>query len=577
MSDIQQMRPSRIEALTGLRFLAALMVFCFHFDISLQTKFFYGPMGGIAVSFFFVLSGFILTYVYRDRLKFGGLKRFYFTRWARIWPLHAVCLGAAICLRHYASPVDFPELRLASHWLLLQSWIPSMDYVLSYNGVAWSISTEAFFYLMFPLFLLGGLRNFWWKYIATLVLTALALFALTKISATPQWSNSVDTHSISHFNPLMRLTEFISGMATAYVFMSARLRNVRLFQISQWPVAAQTGIEVVALLLAAFSYYIFLWLGYYGWVSHGLGLGGEVSFWLAYCGGMPFHVLCIFVFAQSDGLLGRFFSNPLMIYLGEISFALYMVHRLIILMMIKNLWVGSSLPYWVIISSTLAITIGVSSLLFLMVEMPMKTALLKFYDRKFTTGVKVFLGQLFELLKRKTAYVSIALAVIPILLMNWGHRTRSPITAETILAESFAPQVNLSDQIKLMAWSFEPKRMGTEISLVWKNMDKPILLRHEYQFAGSNFTRKGKFYLKNEPYLQRIFVRNRHWDKTESIDLKVWKDDTDTFLSLNFRTPEKGEGIGPAFAYRPSIGPENDAPQILTTRRKATENETKRR
>ena len=576
MSDNQQMRPGRIEALTGLRFLAAIMVFCFHFDSSLKTKFFYGPMGGIAVSFFFVLSGFILTYVYRDRLKFGGLKRFYFTRWARIWPLHAACLMATIFLIPYAPPVNFPELRLASHWLLLQSWIPSMDYVLSYNGVAWSISTEAFFYLMFPLFLLGGLRNFWWKYIATVGVTALALFAMTKISANP--SNVVDTHSISHFNPFMRLTEFISGMATAYVFMSTRLRNVKLFQISQWPVVAQTGIETVTLLLAAFSYYIFQWLGYYGWVSHGLGLGGEVSFWLVYCGGMPFHALCIFVFAQSDGWLGRFFSTKLMIYLGEISFALYMVHRLIILMMIKNFWAGSSLPYWVIISSTLAITIGVSSLLFLMVEMPMKTALLKFYDRKFGLGVKGLWSQLLELLKRKTAHISIALTLVPIFLMNWSSNAPNPITAEKIIAESLTPRIDLGDQIQLLAWRFEPKRMGTEVSLVLQNMEKPILLRHEYKMAGSPFTRKGKIYLKSEPYVQRIFVHQRHWSKVESIDLKFWEDDTDTLLSSNLRTTEKGENIGPELSYRFAVRHEIDGTsQSLTARSKVDGMSTKKR
>ena len=266
MSENLQMRPARIEALTGLRFLAAMMVFCFHFDSSLKTKFFFGPLGGIAVSFFFVLSGFILTYVYRDRLKWGGVKRFYFTRWARIWPLHAVCLAAAIWLFPYQKVVDYPGIRLACNWLLLQSWIPDIDYVLSYNGVAWSISTEAFFYLMFPLFLLGGLRHFWWKYLLTIALTAVALVGLTNIAATPELAATFNPHHISHFNPFMRLFEFVSGMAVAYLFMSTRVGSIRFLQVARWPVFLQTVLEIVVFLLAAFSFYLLQWLGYYSWV-----------------------------------------------------------------------------------------------------------------------------------------------------------------------------------------------------------------------------------------------------------------------------------------------------------------------
>ena len=578
MSDNKQIRPGRIDALTGLRFLAALMVFCFHFDRSLKTNFFFGPMGGIAVSFFFVLSGFILTYVYRDRLKLRGIKRFYFTRWARIWPLHAVCLLASIYLVPYTPPVDFPGLRFASQWLLLQSWIPDLSYVLSYNGVAWSISTEAFFYLMFPMFLLGGLRNFWWKFIATIGLTALALFAITKISADPQWSGIVDSYALLHFNPFMRLSEFVIGMATAHVFMSSRIGSVKLLQISRWPVIAQTGIEVVVLLLAGCSYYMLLNFGYYGWVTRGIGLGGVVSMWAKCSGGMLFHALCIFVFAQSNGWIGRFFSTRIMIYLGEISFALYMVHRIVIILMINNFWSGSSLPYWMIISSTLAITIGVSSLLFMIVEMPMKNALLKFYDRKFATGSKLLLNQILELFKRKTVYVSFALALVPVLLMNESKDAPNPLTAQKIIAESLTPQVNFGNQIQLMAWHFEPKRMGTEVSLVWQNMEEPTWLRHEYLLVGTKFNQKGKFRLKNDLFVQRFFVRNRYWNDGESFDLKLWKKDSETLLTSNLRTTEEGESFGRELSYRVCIRPEaNKTSQSLTARPKVGGEDLKKR
>ena len=82
-----------INALTGIRFVAALGVFVQHMLGRLGVTTFVWPFGDGGVTFFFVLSGFILTYVYSHRMTgCRDLPRFYFTRWARIWPLHMVTL-----------------------------------------------------------------------------------------------------------------------------------------------------------------------------------------------------------------------------------------------------------------------------------------------------------------------------------------------------------------------------------------------------------------------------------------------------------------------------------------------------
>ena len=512
-------------------------------------------MGGIAVSFFFVLSGFILTYVYRDRLKWGGLKRFYFTRWARIWPLHAVCLTATIYLLNYNPPVEYPGLRLAGQWLLLQSWIPDLGYVLSYNGVAWSISTEAFFYLMFPLFLLGGLRQFWWKYLLTIAFTALALWGLTTISANPEWAAGLNTHHISHFNPAMRLFEFVSGMAVAYVFMSRRIGNVKFLQIAKWPLALRTTLEVVAILLAAFSYYLLRWLGYYGWVSHGLGLGRDVNYWLVYCGGMPFHALCIYVFAQSNGWLGRFLSSRLMIFLGEVSFALYMVHRLVILILISKFWVGTELPYWAIIGSCLIISIGVSALLFLLIEMPVKNALLRCYDGKFSTGIKGYFGQVADVFKQKSGYIFIAMAVLPVVALNWSKNNRTDYMSldQVVAASSFEP-VAFGDAIKLTACYFEPKRMGTQVALVWSS-DRRTLMRHEYLLTGTRYKRNGYLKLHSGETLQHFFIHRNLWSKGEDFEFKLWQKEKP--LLPGVASEAEVSAANPSW-YRISIGTEKE-------------------
>ena len=76
-----------LRSVTGLRFVAAFAVFVSHVQYLMFPESRLMPLGGPAVSFFFVLSGFILTYVYSDRLTKRSTPRFLVKRWARLWPL----------------------------------------------------------------------------------------------------------------------------------------------------------------------------------------------------------------------------------------------------------------------------------------------------------------------------------------------------------------------------------------------------------------------------------------------------------------------------------------------------------
>ena len=178
---------AKLDALTGLRFVAAFAVFLHHANFRFKVVDYHGPMGAQAVSFFFVLSGFILTYVYHDRLKPENVRKFLFTRWARIWPLHATCFLIYYALAPNESIFGefWDPVRKLSHLLLLQSWVPLQRWVLSHNGVAWSISTEMFFYLMFPLLFLGGVRKFWRKYLFIIGLFVLMLVGLKFAAKSP--------------------------------------------------------------------------------------------------------------------------------------------------------------------------------------------------------------------------------------------------------------------------------------------------------------------------------------------------------------------------------------------------------
>jgi len=158
--SLEESRP-RLPAITSLRFFAAFHVALFHMkEMGVITspgwlKSFAG-IGYVGVSFFFVLSGFILVYTYAGRTL--NLRDFWQARFARIYPAYLFSLVLFFPFFYFgALKMHVPFFYFAEqHFtlsavlvlLLLQSWVPQA--ALSWNAVAWSLSVEAFFYAIFP-------------------------------------------------------------------------------------------------------------------------------------------------------------------------------------------------------------------------------------------------------------------------------------------------------------------------------------------------------------------------------------------------------------------------------------------
>ena len=162
------MKNIQIHSLTSLRFFAALMVFFSHLDFlrihtdtagnpdkyqDIYNTWFYEGYSG--VTFFFILSGFILAHSYQDRLvnHTTATTDFFIYRIARIIPLHWLTLLLAIfLLRTSNDNYDFfSTSSFLANALLLQAWFSDINIAFSYNLVSWSLSDEMFFYAMFPL------------------------------------------------------------------------------------------------------------------------------------------------------------------------------------------------------------------------------------------------------------------------------------------------------------------------------------------------------------------------------------------------------------------------------------------
>jgi peptidoglycan/LPS O-acetylase OafA/YrhL len=328
----------QLRSLTGIRFFLALWVVVFH---QTSAEGYVGPWmeqlpepvfawlrtGYVAVGFFFLLSGFVLAYSY-DLGSWSGAKtkQFLVARFARIYPAYAV----GLLLVAYGSLTEGTwvyRFKVALfNWTLLQAWYPHT--ALTWNAPGWSLSNEAFFYVCFPVvgvavWKLERWRGLGWAAVglwglalaapvAAVVLPVRGFGDAAATSLLPDadvfWSNLVK------FNPLLHLANFCLGILTGRVY--GKLAGT-----------------------AGAGPWVGSWVG--PWVGQGYklywpALVGELvvlggSRWLPYPlvhNGLllPLHALLILGLALGGGWLDTLLGRPLLVFLGNASYAMYLLH-----------------------------------------------------------------------------------------------------------------------------------------------------------------------------------------------------------------------------------------------------------
>jgi peptidoglycan/LPS O-acetylase OafA/YrhL len=300
---------SQLRSLTSLRFFAAMVVVFFHCGRELQFPAWTGDFfqnGYEAVSFFFVLSGFILTYVYAsDPNPHVSRRKFWAARIARICPVYYLALLIDLPRLLYSvfsvGNTGRPRFALAavSAPLFLQSWIPSAEDV--WNGPAWSLSVEAFFYLLFP-FIIGPLRR---CRPGLLLIASLAAVVITgsvrAILSDPGSSFPPTLETISHFSPLLHLPQFLLGIAMAGLFLER-------------PVLSHRRAEALLILTTMLVITIF-------WLRSRLPALLVSDAVLA-----PLYAALIYAAAQSVGPVSNALSRQILVWFGEISYGVYILH-----------------------------------------------------------------------------------------------------------------------------------------------------------------------------------------------------------------------------------------------------------
>jgi peptidoglycan/LPS O-acetylase OafA/YrhL len=346
-------RRETLLQLTSLRFVAALLVFSWHCVPTrrISVTFSFGYLG---VAFFFLLSGFILTYTYhdafRERLGAKAIRAFYAARIARIYPLHLATMPLAIaCLVALGtSPLwngAGAQTRLqavAAQVALVQSWIPIGPIYFGANGPAWTISVEAFFYAAFPLLAYGLLRLFRGSPPHHVLLCAAALWLAQLALLWPQHA-VVDDWRWYVFPP-SRLIDFVVGMMLGIAF-------VRSDERKPWPLRA-TSLEILAIAAVCLAVY----------VSPFVPLSVRFSAWV-----MPAWCAVIFVFARGRGAIARVLAHPVLVRLGEVSFAFYLCHLAVVMVAERAGW-GHPLTLPLAFGCTLALSFA----LYHGVEQPMR-------------------------------------------------------------------------------------------------------------------------------------------------------------------------------------------------------------
>jgi peptidoglycan/LPS O-acetylase OafA/YrhL len=351
-----------IAALTSLRFFAAAMI------VALHSRGHFGIPKSWArdvplvhgVSFFFVLSGFILTYAYPSLPDGDAIRRFWVARFARLWPTHLAAGALYVAARPHVLAIlltPFGLLDGVLFLLLLHAWVPLETIFFSFNPPSWSISTEAFFYLLFPFLIWHWSRTWHWK-LALIACLAGVMMATGYVIGAPFHGppDRVTLDGLIYISPFARVTEFILGMCAALIF--ARMP----------PVSARTA---TLLELAALAFVV--WMISFGIVWFYIGapkqlFGPPIAFFLQRTWCAPAFALLIVAVALQTGLIARLLSFSPLIVLGEISYVVYLVHQTVIYVIEKSL--PSRVPAWLSFIVFLAATLALSWTIWRYVEMP---------------------------------------------------------------------------------------------------------------------------------------------------------------------------------------------------------------
>ncbi|WP_126357431.1 acyltransferase family protein [Cedecea lapagei] len=326
------MNTGTIKSLQAVRGIAALLVVMHHYKFSLAEKYtsgWFSPIlnaGGIGVTVFFILSGFVMIYSSQDKKT---STEFFINRISRIYPAYlffiivSFFIGGGMSIFHYADKAH----GFITSLLFLPSVVVNAPAYIDFNtpsAVRWTLNYEMFFYLLF------GLSLFFKRQSVAL----LSMFAIILI-AIPAASGFIPTADVSGYgytsialafitNPIMY--QFITGVIVGLTYK-------KIDSLLSEPVKKIILIVSVVLVL----YFCF----YLDFNNHGLKSSGWIM------------LLFFTAVVLNRGWLDPFIP-AVFIYLGEISFSIYLLHNP--MMIITEKYLLKTNEGWFVVLVALALT-----------------------------------------------------------------------------------------------------------------------------------------------------------------------------------------------------------------------------
>jgi len=293
----------KLDQLTFTRFLAAFAIVVFHYGVSVipfNKGFLHSifTKANLGVSYFFILSGFVMVIAYLGKGAKINYGNYYLNRIARIYPVYTVAL--IITTFEILSRGGFDIKAFILNLVVIQAWFPK--YATSLNFPGWSLSVEFLFYALFPLLYNYIYRVFSIKLVAIYILF---FWLLTQVLCNYLLYSGLYNikdlicHNFIYYFPLMHLNEFLIGNLTAFIYLRYRANYTKNYDWQLYALAA------IILLCMALSFNININLN-----------NGLMNVLFA-----PF----IIILSLNNGKITQLLSKKAFIVLGEISYSIYIL------------------------------------------------------------------------------------------------------------------------------------------------------------------------------------------------------------------------------------------------------------
>ncbi len=297
------------KALNGLRFLATLGIFVHHHWLLLwvpesrdlaknfYSKYMYEGFSG--VTFFFILSGFLMTLNYEKQL--AGLDKnllvtFYRRRIIKIYPSYLITLMLSLKGNHIT-------WLLIMNIFLIQSYIPKPEIFFSYNGPSWFLSSILFSYIVFPFAVLYLRKN------NNLMRSIVSLFVVffIQVLIVVIISPVVNAHFWFYIFPPFRFMDFMLGINLAMVYSLMQNKQISK-KYCKWGEFLCIAAMVILVINSS---------------NININYRFNIYYSLAF-------IIMLIIFSYEQGMISRILSLEIFQYMGTLSFYIYLLHAIII-------------------------------------------------------------------------------------------------------------------------------------------------------------------------------------------------------------------------------------------------------